>query len=154
MKVGRMRQKMIFYLLSNSPQKVFNNNLKRTIMNNEIAIREAIQNIDFKELDAMMNGCNEAVVILGINYFTRHLSKMVLAYDSKDVSFEEVVCGAGQIVKYSNFSITRAFVYKINKTKQVRHLEYIQFHSIYLKDMPGFIPGENTHDCRHKHKAV
>ncbi|RHC74287.1 hypothetical protein DW831_08460 [Bacteroides uniformis] len=123
-------------------------------MNNEIIMAEAIQSLDFSELDAMMNGCDEAVVILGINYFTRRLSKMVLSYNSRDVSFEEVVCGAGQIVKYSNFAITRAFVYKIDREKHVRHLDYIRFNSIYLKDMPGFVPGEYTHDCRCKKKAL
>ena len=117
-------------------------------MNNEIALAEAIQQLDFKELDAMMVGCDQAVVILGINYFTKALSKMVLAYNSEDVSFEGVVSGTGNMVKYSNFALTRAFVYSIDKDKKTKHLEHIKYWSVLLKDIPGFTPGEFVHDCR------
>ena len=123
-------------------------------MNNEIAMAEAIQNIDFKELDTMMNGCNQAVLILGINQYGWKLSKMVLAYNSRDVSFEEVVAGAGHMIKYSNFALTRAFVYTIDDDKQVKHLDYIKLWPLLIKDVPGYTPGEFVHDLRRKKRTV
>lgn len=123
-------------------------------MNNETALAEAIQNIDFNEIDAMMNGCNQAVLILGLNEYGYKLSKMVLAFNSRDVSFEEVAAGATMMVKNSNFDLARAFVYTIDENKHVKHLDSIKYWPLLLKDVPGYVPGERVYDLRRKRTAI
>lgn len=99
----------------------------KCIMNNEIIVAEAMNNINFKDIESMMDGCDQAAVIMGINCFTHKFSRIVVAYNSVDINFEEAVMGANRMVDVSNFSISRAFIYSIKGADRIIHLDHINY---------------------------
>ena len=121
------------------------------IINAELAVAEAVNNINFNDIESMKNGCNGAVVIMGINRFSHKLSKMVFAYNTEDTCFEDVVANANKLVKCSNFAVSRAFIYSIDNSKKVKHLHHIIYKTNILHELSEIhIQGNKTY----KYNAV
>lgn len=108
------------------------------IMNAELTVSEAVNNINFKDIESMMNGCNSAVVIMGIKHFSSKLKKMVFAYNKEDTCMDDVVACAMKLARYSDFAIARAFIYSVTSPQSIKHLDHIIFKTKIFQEQPGF----------------
>lgn len=90
------------------------------IMNAELTVSEAVNNINFKDIESMMNGCNSAVVIMGIKHFSSKLKKMVFAYNKEDTCMDDVVACAMKIGQILRFCYSTCFYILCNFTSKYK----------------------------------
>lgn len=123
-------------------------------MNNEISKAGANlnNNTEFRNIDEMVSGCDEAMVTMALNDRGK-LCKVVILYSSENFDSEMVGIGVASIIKRSKgICVFKKFVYSIYGIA-VKRLK-INYWAVLLKDFPGFIPGPFTHDCRTKYENV
>lgn len=109
-----------------------------------------MKDIDCKNMSTvydMLDGCNEAIVTYALND-KKQLIKTVTFYNRNEFSFESVEASCTYMCEsQGDITLKRGFLYKVNSLLNVCK-RGIEFYTMMLKDVPGFIPGSDTHDCR------
>lgn len=85
-------------------------------------------------------GCNQAVFTYGINRNGK-LSRIVTAYNTNELSFEEAIVGATESIQHSDFVLTKSIVYDIKDENLIKE-NGIVYPVCQFKEISGFVPNE------------
>jgi len=106
-----------------------------------------IETQEFKDISTMIEDCPNIVVTYALNDQMK-MTKIVTFYDLKKIQMDGIVAGHGWVLRsQGDFRLHRSFLYKI-KNKLIKAISYIRFHSVLLKDVPGFVSDYFTQDKR------
>lgn len=101
---------------------------------------------EFNSIKDVIEGCDEIVITYALNDEMK-LCKIVTLYNSREFGEDYIQCGIGETMKaQKDISLFRSIRYYI-KDKIIKCSSRLNF-AVLLKTVPGFVPGENVHDCR------
>jgi len=97
-------------------------------------------------IQEMTSGCNTAIVSYGLDENMKPC-KMVILFNNQDLNAETVQSGANSIMlRNGNISIAKNFMYIFRNGMFKRACG--EFFAILYKNIFGYIPNGNIHDCR------
>ncbi|NMA73131.1 MAG: hypothetical protein GX963_03020 [Bacteroidales bacterium] len=105
---------------------------------------------ELTNLQELSEGCTTAITTYAVkqNFGSNELkqTKIIILFDRNDFDEEAVEVGARTImVKQGNISLCKSFVYQFRKGLLKRT---IQFASVLYRNILGFIPNGDIHDCK------
>lgn len=115
---------------------------------------EVLNLTDMPEMDnlqALTKGCDRVMVVTGLREKFGHpnefeMGKMVILYNNKELSFEEIKQGTDEIMMRQSFSLVKSLIY--NVCGNFLRNAGVRFKTTLFKNIFGYVPNENIHDRR------
>ncbi len=117
-----------------------------TINENEILVKNTANN-EFSNVQELLKGFDRAVITHAFKEQpgspgNLQMCKMVILYNQQEMSFEDVVRGAGDIMKFQFFNLVKSSVFNIvgNFLKETS----IDYKALLFRTVFGFTPNPET----------